>query len=109
MNVGKPHALDNPRVYCQCKYMKDERLQIRVGPNSKRRLEAAAAASHLSVSAFVLQAAETRADEIMIDRQVIALTPEAARAFAEALQKPAKVNRRLAAAFDRPLKFSWID
>ena len=89
--------------------MKDERLQIRVGPDSKRRLEAAAAASHLSVSAFVLQAAESRADQMILDRQVITLTAEAADAFSEALLRPAKVNKRLSAALGRPLKFRWID
>jgi uncharacterized protein (DUF1778 family) len=89
--------------------MKEERLQIRIGPDSKRRLEKAAAASHLSVSAFVLQAAESRADEVIVDRQLITLSAEAARSFSDALQEPAKVNERLAKVLGRPLKFSWID
>jgi hypothetical protein len=37
------------------------------------------------------------------------LPQSAAIAFSEALQRPAKVNERLAAALGRPLKFSWID
>jgi uncharacterized protein (DUF1778 family) len=89
--------------------MKDERLQIRIGPDSKRRLEEAAAASHLSVSAFVLQAAESRADEVIVDRELITLSADAARSFFDALQEPAKVNERLADMLGRPLKFSWID
>ena len=89
--------------------MKDERLQIRIGPDSKRRLETAASASHVSMSAFVLQAAEARAEELLIERQLIELLPAAAEAFSEALERPGEVNERLAAAFDRPLKFSWID
>ncbi|MGD0085090.1 MAG: DUF1778 domain-containing protein [Acidimicrobiales bacterium] len=89
--------------------MKDERLQIRIGPDSKRRLETAASASHVSMSAFVLQAAEARAEELLIERQLIELSPGAAEAFSEALERPGEVNERLAAAFDRPLKFSWID
>jgi uncharacterized protein (DUF1778 family) len=89
--------------------MKDERLQIRIGPDSKRRLETAASASHVSMSAFVLQAAEARAEELLIERQLIELSPAAAEAFSEALERPGEVNERLAAAFDRPLKFSWID
>jgi len=40
---------------------KDQRLQIRVGPADKALLERAAAASHLNVSAFVLQAAAAKA------------------------------------------------
>jgi uncharacterized protein (DUF1778 family) len=61
------------------------------------------------VSAFVVQAAESRAEELMVDRQLIELPQSAAIAFSEALQRPAKVNERLAAALGRPLKFSWID
>ena len=75
--------------------MKDGRLQLRVDALSKRRLEEAAAQSHLSVSAFVLQA--------------IFLSPDAAAVFAEALNHPARVNERLAAAVKRPAKFTWLD
>jgi len=39
---------------------KEERLQIRVGPADKALLERAAAASHLNVSAFVVQAAAAK-------------------------------------------------
>jgi len=68
--------------------VKDERLQIRVDPSEKALLERAAAAAHLNVSAFVLQAAALRAEEILAERQSIQLSPEAAVAFAEALQRP---------------------
>jgi uncharacterized protein (DUF1778 family) len=45
--------------------VKDGRLQIRVDPTDKLLLERAAAASHLNVSAFVLQAAAARAEEVI--------------------------------------------
>jgi uncharacterized protein (DUF1778 family) len=89
--------------------LKEERLQIRVNPAEKRLLEQAAQSAHLSVSAFVLQAASQQAEELLAERHVIALTPEAAAAFAEALSQPARVNERLRAALGRPRKFSWID
>jgi uncharacterized protein (DUF1778 family) len=88
---------------------KDERLQIRVDPAEKALLERAAAASHLNVSAFVVQAAAARAEEVLADRTSIRLSPEAAAAFSEALDRPAEVNERLAAAFKRPRKFTWLD
>ncbi|MHB1784272.1 MAG: type II toxin-antitoxin system TacA family antitoxin [Acidimicrobiales bacterium] len=88
---------------------KDDRLQIRVAPERKRLLEEAAESSHLSVSAFVLQAAEMRADEILLERQMLRLAPDAARAFAVALGQPASVNERLATALQRPRLFDWID
>jgi uncharacterized protein (DUF1778 family) len=89
--------------------IKGERLQIRVEPRQKALLERAAAAAHLNVSAFVLQSAALRAEELLAERQHIGLTPQAAAAFTEALDRPGKVNERLAAALRRPRQFSWID
>jgi uncharacterized protein (DUF1778 family) len=88
---------------------KDDRLQIRVAPDRKRVLEEAAETSHLTISAFVLQAAEMRADEVLLDRAAIRLSQSAAKAFAEALAHPAEVNERLASALRRPRRFTWID
>lgn len=89
--------------------IKDARLQLRVDAASKRRLEEAANESHLSVSAFVLQAASQAADDLLAERQNIRLSPNAAAAFREALTRPAQVNDRLSAALERPQKFSWLD
>jgi uncharacterized protein (DUF1778 family) len=88
---------------------KDDRLQIRVDPAEKRLLERAAAASHVSVSAFVLQSAAFHASEVLAERPLIELSPTAARAFSEALNSPATVNERLAAALARKRKFRWLD
>jgi uncharacterized protein (DUF1778 family) len=76
---------------------------------SKRRLEEAACEAHLSVSAFVLQAANQAADDLLAERQIIHLSPNAAAAFTEALNRPERVNERLAAALERPQKFRWLD
>ena len=57
-------AFDIFERYCHCEYMsglKADRLQIRVDPADKALLERAAAAAHLNVSAFVVQAAAARA------------------------------------------------
>lgn len=104
--------LDRTVVYCRCEYMsvvKDERLQIRVDPAEKRLLERAAEASHVSVSAFVVQSAALRAEEILTERQTIRLSASAAEAFSRALERPAAVNDRLADALRRPRKFRWLD
>jgi uncharacterized protein (DUF1778 family) len=89
--------------------VKDDRLQIRVGPQEKGLLERAAKATHQNLSAFVLQAAALHAEEVLAERSVIRLSPQAAQAFSEALAQPARVNERLAAALERPGRFSWID
>ncbi len=104
--------LDNLLPYCHCEYMstvKDDRLQIRLNPADKALLERAAAASHLNVSAFVLAAAASKADEIMAERSSIRLSPDAAVAFSEALRAPATVNDRLASAMRHKRSFSWLD
>ncbi len=89
--------------------IKEERLQIRVGPSDKALLERAAAASHVNVSAFVVQAAAARAEEVLAERSSIRLSAEAAIAFTQALERPAEVNERLASAMRRKRKFSWLD
>jgi uncharacterized protein (DUF1778 family) len=104
--------LDDPTLYCHCEYMstvKEERLQIRVDPADKALLERAAAASHLNVSAFVVQAAASKAEEILAERSSIRLSAQAAVAFSEALERPAEANDRLAQALRRKRKFSWLD
>ncbi len=88
---------------------KEERLQIRVGPADKVVLERAAAASHLNVSAFVVQAAASKAQEVLAERSSIRLSAQASAAFTEALERPAEVNDRLAKALRRKRKFSWLD
>jgi uncharacterized protein (DUF1778 family) len=89
--------------------VRDARLQIRVDPAGKSLLERAAAASHLNLSAFVLQAAAARAEEVLAERGTIRLEAGAAAAFDEALRRPARVNDRLAQALERPLDLPWID
>lgn len=88
---------------------KDDRLQIRVDPTEKLLLERAAAISHVSVSAFVLQSAARHASEVLGERSLIELSPAAAAAFSEAMSSPGTVNERLAAAMTRPRKFRWLD
>lgn len=88
---------------------KEQRLQVRIDPRRKRMLERAAEATHQSLSAFVLQAASTQAEEILAEPRLVELSPEASRAFTEALAEPARVNERLAAALERPREFRWID
>jgi uncharacterized protein (DUF1778 family) len=84
------------------------RLQLRVDEAEKRRLEDAAAVAHLSTSAFVLQAAHAKADEVLAERDRIPLSAEAAEAFAAALAAPASINDRLADALARPVEVQWL-
>jgi uncharacterized protein (DUF1778 family) len=63
------------------------RLTLRVEPDVKRRLRAAAAASGQSFTNFVISAAEARADEVFASRTLV----------------PADYFDRLIAALDAPV------
>ena len=89
--------------------VRDDRLQVRIDAAAKRSLEDAAAELHLSVSAFVVQAARTRADQVLAEREMVRLAPHTAAAFSEALSRPAQVNPTLLTALQRPAKFRWLD
>ena len=88
---------------------KDERLQIRTAPDTKRLLERAARAEHTNISSFVLGAAVAEASAVLAERPLIALSPAAAAAFDEALSSPPALNERLLAALNRPRSFDWVD
>jgi len=89
--------------------LKEQRLQIRVDPQRKQLLERAADTTHQTLSAFVLAAASQHAEQVLAERAVIDLPPQAAQAFSDALAQPERVNERLAAALDRPRRFRWVD
>jgi uncharacterized protein (DUF1778 family) len=46
---------------------------------------------------------------VLAERQSIRLTPDGAAAFSEALERPARVNERLAETLRRPRAFPWLD
>lgn len=88
--------------------VKDDRLQLRVDPESKRLLEQAAAAAHLTMSAFVLRAAAQEAESVLAERSLISLSPDAAPVFSQALERPGRVNKHLADGLGRRRKFGWL-
>jgi uncharacterized protein (DUF1778 family) len=89
--------------------VKMDRLQLRIDEASKRHLEEAAKAAHLTVTSFVLQAAQQRADHVLADRALISLSAEAAEDFVVALDELPKVNPHLLQALQRPRKVDWLD
>jgi uncharacterized protein (DUF1778 family) len=99
----------------------EERRQERILYRGRRRRENAtrfgklrlpahaevATAAHLSVSAFVLRAAAQEAESVLAERPLLSLSAEAAEAFSDALERPGRVNKRLADALGRRRKFGW--
>jgi len=81
---------------------RSEKLDLRLTPNAKRALQAAAAASHRSVSEFVLESALARADEALADRRTFGLDAAQWKAFVAALDAPPRPLPRLKRLLKQP-------
>ncbi len=81
------------------------KLDLRLSPEAKRKLQAAALASHRSVSEFVLDSALVRAEETLAGRTRFGLDAERWAAFLEALDAPPRDLPRLERLFREPSVF----
>ena len=82
--------------------VRTEKLDLRLTEAAKHRLKAAAAASHRSVSDFVLESALARADEALADRQFFGLDAKQWRAFTAALDAPPRAIPRMGRLLREP-------
>jgi len=87
------------------KTARTEKLDLRLTPDAKRRLQAAAAAAHRSVSEFVLESALARAEETLVDRRQFGLDAAGWSAFMAALDAPPRPLPRLERLFNEPSVF----
>jgi uncharacterized protein (DUF1778 family) len=81
---------------------RSEKLDLRLTRNAKRTLQAAAAASHRSVSEFVLESALSRADETLADRRSFGLNAAQWKAFQAALDASPRPLPRLERLLKEP-------
>ncbi|HQR87997.1 MAG: hypothetical protein B7Y81_08520 [Caulobacter sp. 32-67-35] len=88
---------------------KSEKLDLRLTAEAKQMLQTAAAASHRSVSEFVLESAMARAQETLPDRHVFNLDAESWAAFQAALDAPPRSMPRLARLLSTPSVFERSD
>jgi uncharacterized protein (DUF1778 family) len=84
---------------------RSEKLDLRLTPDAKKALLAAAVASHKSVSEFVLESALARADETLADRRMFHLDATQWKAFLDALDAPPRPLPRLERLFKEPSFF----
>jgi uncharacterized protein (DUF1778 family) len=82
-----------------------QKLDIRLTPQAKQTLAAAAASAHRSVSEFVLDSALASAEETLAGRRSFELDDERWSAFLEALDAPPRVNPRLGQLLAEPSVF----
>ena len=85
------------------------KLDLRLTPQAKERLQAAAHAAHRSVSEFVLESALVRADETLADRSHFGLDAQRWKAFMEALDAPPREIPRLGRLLQEPSVFARDD
>ena len=81
------------------------KLDLRLSPQAKQTLSAAAQASNRSVSQFVLDSALSRAEETLPDRRRFELDAEKWQAFMAALDAPTSDNSRLRRLLQEPSVF----
>ena len=81
------------------------KLDLRLSPEAKQTLMAAARASHRSVSEFVLASALARAEETLVERRRFDLDAEHWAAFMAALDAPPREALRLRRLFREPTPF----
>lgn len=82
-----------------------EKLDLRLTPEAKRTLQAAAGVAHKTVSEFVLETALNEASERLADRTVFTLDEKAWMTFVEALDAPPRRHLRLERLFRKPSVF----
>ena len=82
--------------------LRTEKLDLRVSPITKRTLEAAASASHRTVSAFVLESALARAEEALADRRTFLLSKAKWTEFLAALDAPTRPLPRMQRLLTEP-------
>jgi uncharacterized protein (DUF1778 family) len=81
---------------------RSEKLDLRLTPEAKRTLAAAAASERRSLSDFVLRSALDRAEERLADRRVFELDSEKWREFLAALDAPPRQLPRLQRLLGEP-------
>jgi len=75
--------------------IRSEKLDLRLTPDAKRILTAAAAAERRSVGDYVLVSALGRAEETLADRRTFGLDAERWQAFMNALDAPVRDMPRM--------------
>jgi uncharacterized protein (DUF1778 family) len=84
-----------------------ERIDLRTSPETKDLIVRAAATAGLSVSAFLIGAAQERARQVLAESETVTLSPRDWKAFFHALDDIDKPRPKLKAAMDRYL--DWRD
>jgi uncharacterized protein (DUF1778 family) len=78
-----------------------ERIDLRTSPETKELIVRAACTAGMSVSAFLLSAAQERARQVLAEQELLVFTAGDWNAFAAALDNTDRPRPKLAAAMQR--------
>ena len=81
---------------------KSQRVHLRVAASDDELFRTAAAATHESLSEFLVESGRERAERILADRTRFVLSAEDWRAFTAALDRPAKAIPAVVDLLGRP-------
>jgi uncharacterized protein (DUF1778 family) len=81
------------------------KLDLRLTPEAKQKLQTAAQVANRTVSEFVLESALVRADETLADRTRFGLDAERWKMFLDALDAPPRETPRLVRLLREPSVF----
>ena len=79
-----------------------EKLDVRISRAAKAKLQAAAAASHRTVSDFVTESALARAEEMLAERKIFVLAAGKWSEFEEALNASPRTMPRMQSLLQEP-------
>lgn len=82
--------------------LRSEKLDLRLSRAAKRTLESAASVSNRSLTAFVLESALSRADEMLADRRTFVLSKAKWSEFQAALDAPIRSLPRMQRLLTEP-------
>lgn len=88
---------------------KVERIALRVSSEEHSLLEEASRVEERTLSAFVLDAATRRAEDVLTDRRSFRLPPKEWAAFVEMLDRPVVAKPRLTASLRAANAFDNVD
>ncbi len=84
---------------------RSEKIDFRVSPTVKAKLQAAAAITRCSVSDFIIASALSQAENALADRTVFRLDAETWEAFQKALDAPPRPMPRMKDLLSEPSPF----
>jgi len=89
-------------VFVNKKY-RTRRLNVRATERQERLIRTGAQTRGVSVTDFILESACLQAEHALADKRQFIVSPKQWQAFLEALDRPARVNPKLAQLFSNPV------